>query len=152
MSTLDRKLLRELQHSRGLLLAITSIITVGVMCFVTMQSAYHNLNEARREYYRQCRMADFWVDLKKAPVSELEPIGQLPGVTDIRPRIQFSATVALENTAEPINGLVVSMPEQRQPVINDIVMQRGSYFTTRRDNEVIVGASFAEKHRLFPGQ
>lgn len=152
MSMLDRKLLRELSHSRGLLLAITSIITVGVMCFVTMQSAYHNLNEARIDYYRQCRMADFWIDLKKAPVSDLEPIAQLPGVTDIRPRIQFSATVALESTPEPINALVVSMPEQRQRVINDIVLRRGSYFTARRDNEVIVGASFAEKHRLHPGQ
>ena len=66
MNVLRRKLLRELNASKGLLLAITSIIAVGVMCYVSMQSAYHNLSEAKRSYYLQCRMADFWIDLKKA--------------------------------------------------------------------------------------
>ena len=55
---LDRKLAREIYGSKGLLLAITSIIAVGVMCFVSMRSAYHNLNQAKTRYYRQCRMAE----------------------------------------------------------------------------------------------
>ncbi len=52
---LNRKLARELYRSQGLLLAITSIIAVGVTCYVTMQSAYHNLSAAKERYYRQCQ-------------------------------------------------------------------------------------------------
>ena len=43
MKVLDRKVLRELVASKGLLLAITSLIAVGVMCFIYMRSAYNNL-------------------------------------------------------------------------------------------------------------
>jgi len=70
VKTLDRKLLRDLSGSGGLLLAITSIMAVGVTCFVAMQSTYHNLKGAKDRYYRQCRMADFWIDVKKVPLSK----------------------------------------------------------------------------------
>ena len=87
-----------------LLLAITSIIAVGVSCQVAMHSAYHNLNVARAKYYAQCRMADFWIDLKKAPNTELELLADIPGVTEVRSRIQFFATVDLPGVAgEPGN-------------------------------------------------
>ena len=85
MSVLHRKLGRELKSAGGLLLAIVSIVAVGVSCYVAMGSAYNNLNEAKRRYYQQCRMADFSVELKKAPLAELAPIAELPGVVEIRP-------------------------------------------------------------------
>jgi len=152
VKVLDRKLLRELYRSKGLLLAITSIIALGVMCYVAMQSAYQNLQAAKLNYYYQCRMADFWIDVKKVPVTELEPLGSMPDVVEVRSRIQFSAIVDIEDVAEPLNGIVISMPARRQPVLNDIVIRKGGYFTDRRDNEVIVNDSFAREHGLFPGQ
>jgi putative ABC transport system permease protein len=152
VSVLDRKLLREVRGSILMLLAITSIIAVGTMCFVYMRASYHNLNLAKWRYYAQCRMADFWVDMKKAPLVELDRLERLPGVAAIRPRIQFNATVDLERVAAPLNGMVLSLPDVREPVINDIVLQRGGYFTDRRANEVIVNAAFAKRHAIWPGQ
>ena len=152
MKVLNRKVLRELVLSKGLLLAITSLIAVGVMCFIYMRSAYNNLDQAKQEYYQQCRMADFWIDLKKAPLAELDLLAQLPGVSEIRPRIRSYATVDLENVAQPINGLVLSLPDVRRSIINDIVLTRGSYFTQQRRNEVIVNDTFARLHGLHPGQ
>ncbi len=152
MRVLDRKVLRELVASKGLLLAITSLIAVGVMCFIYMRSAYNNLNLAKAEYYDQCRMADFWIDVKKVPLAELDLLAALPGVSEIRPRIQSFATVDLDRTQEPLNGMVLSLPDRRAKVINDIVLMRGSYFTDRRRNEVIVNDTFARKQGLHPGQ
>lgn len=151
MSMLDRKLLRELSRSKGLLLAITSIIAAGVACFVSMQSAFHNMDGAKEDYYRQCRMADFWVDVKKVPLPELQAVAQIPGVAEVQPRIQFYATADLPDVVEPINSQVISLPDLRERVINGVVMQQGSYFTDRRANEVIVNAAFAREHRLEPG-
>ncbi len=142
MSMLDRKLARELYRSKGLLLAITSIVAVGMTCFVSMLSAYHNLQRAKTSYYRTCRMADFWIELKKAPLAEIAILENIPGITQITPRIQFAATVDLEHEPKPINSLVLSLPDKRRAVVNDIVLKEGDYFTDRRQNEVIVNASF----------
>jgi putative ABC transport system permease protein len=151
VTVLGRKLAREIYASKGLLLLIASIIGVGVTCFVSLQSAYHNLDQAKRWYYGQCRMADFWIELKKVPVSEIEVLREVPGVSKIEARIKFLATVDLEDTVEPINGLVLSLPDRRASVINDIVMRQGDYFSRRRANEVIVSEKFARTHNLYPG-
>jgi len=148
---LDRKLLRDLWRAKGMLLAILSIIAVGVMCFVSMQSAYQNLSRAKLAYYAQCRMADFWIDLDKAPASDLDRVRRLPGVARAETRIQYLATVDLPGYAGAVNGQVVSMPDRRVPVLNDIVMRRGHYFTPRRMNEVILNDAFAREHKLAPG-
>lgn len=152
MKTLDRKLLREVRGHLGMLLAVTSIITVGVTCLVTMVSAYMNLAEAKQLYYAQCRMADFSIELKKVPLAELDRLAVMPEVAELRPRVQHSVTVDLPGVIKPISGQVYSLPDQRRSVINDIVIRQGSYFTDRRDNEVIVSEKFAEANRLRPGQ
>ncbi|MEX0710933.1 MAG: ABC transporter permease, partial [Pirellulales bacterium] len=151
MSVLDRKLVRELKSTRGLLVAITSIMAVGVACYVALGFAYKNLSTAQRQYYARCRMADFSIEVNKAPLAELAALEKISGVVEIRPRIQFFATVDLERVSGPINGLVLSLPDRRQEVINDIVLQRGGYFSDSRANEVIVNDAFARRHGLHPG-
>lgn len=152
MRVLDRKLVRELQQAQALLLLIASIIAVGVTCYVAMQSAYLNLEEAKRLYYRQCRMADFWIDLKKAPDAELQGLLRIRGISEVRSRIQFQTTVELEDVTEPVNGLVLSLPDRRQALVNDVVLQQGGYFSGRSRYEVLVNEKFARAHRLYPGQ
>ena len=152
MRVLDHKLLREFRSHLGMLLAVTSIIVVGVTCLVTMASSYLNLSEAKRLYYAQCRMADFSIELKKVPLAELAPLAAMPEVAEIRPRIEQFVTVDLDGVAEPLNGQVLSLPDRRQSIIDDIVIRQGGYFSDRRDNEVIVNEQFARYHRLQPGQ
>ncbi|NUQ62481.1 MAG: ABC transporter permease [Pirellulales bacterium] len=152
MSVLNRKLLRELAAARWRLLAIVSIIAVGVACFVAMGSAYRNLTYQKRQYYRQCRMADFWIDLKKVPLAEVASLAGLRGVAAVQSRIRFFATVDLDGALKPLNGLILSLPNRREPILNDVVLRRGGYFTDRRENEVIVNDAFARYHRLEPGQ
>jgi len=151
VSVLDRKLGRDLAGAKGLLAAIAAIMTIGVACFVALGSAHRNLADAQTRYYAQCRMADFSIELKKVPLSEIDLIAALPGVTEVRPRIQFFVTVDLEQVEEPLSGLVLSLPERREPTINDIVLTRGSYFTDHRAEEVIVNDAFAAKHDIHPG-
>lgn len=151
LSVLDRKLLREVRSSGSLLLAITSVIAVGVMCFIYMKSAFYNLDLAKSKYYAEGRMADFWVDVKKVPLAELDLIEELPGVTQLQPRIHFFATVDLEEVPELLNGVVLSLPDQRSAILNDIVLKRGDYFTARRENEVIVNDAFARENNVRTG-
>ncbi len=151
MNVLNRKLVRELRASWGVLLAIVSIIAVGVACFVAMGSSYGNLRIAMHDYYDQCRMPDFWIDLKTAPLPELDALRELPGVAAVRPRIRFAAPVLMDDVEKPLSALVLSMPDRREPVPADIVLRQGTYFTDRRENEVIVNDAFARQHNLAPG-
>ena len=126
MSVLDRKLRRELRGHAGMLLAVGSIITVGVACMVALGTSYRNLSEAKKLYYAQCQMADFSIELKKVPLSELDQIAAWPEVASIRPRIQHYVAVDLEGVSEPLNGLVLSLPDRKQPVIDG---RKGSMFS-----------------------
>lgn len=151
MKMLNVKLLREVKASGGLLAAIALIMAIGVSCFLALNTAHRNLSGALVEYYDQCRMADFSLDVKKAPNSVLPELGKIPGVRGIRARIQSLVTIDLENRPEPLNGLVASLPDARQRVINDIYLVRGGYFTDRRAEEVLVNDAFAVRHNLHPG-
>ena len=89
VGVLGRKLFRDLWASKGVLLAIMSMMAVGVACLVSMGSAYVNLGRAQWAYYAQCRMADFWIDLKKYPLILLNQLAQTPGIRQLQSRIAF---------------------------------------------------------------
>lgn len=151
MSVLNRKLLRDLFAARGMLAAIVGIIVLGISCFVAMASMYINLEQARRDYYARCRMADFSVALKKMPTAELHRVDAIAGITEYRPRISFSVVVDIEDSARPISARVFSLPDSPAPVINNVVLRRGGYFTDRRREEVIINDAFARAHNIRPG-
>ncbi len=151
MKVLHQKLLRELFAAKGVLAAIISIIAVGIGCFIAMSSTYDNLEYSRQSYYRLCRMADFSVELKKVPVGDLAALSEIPGVTNLFPRIVFEVTASLEGVEKPLSGKVISLPEHENAPINRIVIQQGSYFTDQRQEEVILNDAFARAHHLKPG-
>lgn len=151
METLDRKLLRDVGQSWHMLLAVSAIIAVGIGCFVGMLSAARNLEYARSSYYSSCRLADFWLDLKKAPAEEVKRLAMIPGISEIRERIQFPVLLDLAETEKPIGAMVISMPDEEEPVINNIIIRTGTYFTHGRANEVIISEKFAKARNIIPG-
>lgn len=151
MSVLNRKLGRDLRAARGTLAAILVVIMVGIASFVGMASVYVNLEDARRDYYARCRMADFWIDLKKAPLAEVEQAAGLSGVAELRTRIAFQSTIDLDDVAKPLTGLVLSLPDRETPVVSGVLLQRGRWFGDEQVNEVIVNDAFARARRIRPG-
>ncbi len=67
MTTLDRKLLRNLLSMKGQVLAIALIIACGVASFVTMITAYEGLKASRDAYYKRYRMAVLSGVVERAP-------------------------------------------------------------------------------------
>ncbi len=151
MKVLDKKLLRDLSRSRGMLSAIVAIIAVGAACFSGMLGTFFSLEDAATTYYSRCRMADFWIDLKRAPISETSRLVDISGVAETRSRLVFPVVVDLEEIDKPLSGILVSMPETPEPVINGFVLRRGGYFTTGQDNEVIISEKFAAARNITPG-
>ena len=150
-SVLNKKLRRDILNSKGMLIAVVAIIAVGVSFLVGMYGTFNNLTNAKTSYYSKCNIADFWIELKKAPNSTIEKITAINGVSSVRERILFPIVVDLEGVETPLSGTVISMPQERAKVINDIVMLKGTYFTEDKKNEVIVSKEFAKKRNIVPG-
>lgn len=151
MKVLDIKLWRDMYHSKWMLLAIVAIVAVGVGCFNGMLNVYNNLYNARESYFSKSRMADFWIEVKKVPLIETKQIEKIDGVSEVYTRISNEVTVDLDNVETPISGKVVSLPANPTPVINNIILRRGSYFSDRKLEEVIVSEKFAKKRNILPG-
>ncbi len=152
MAALHRKLGRDLRGSVGVLLTIVAIIAVGTGSFIAFGSAKRILTASQAAYYREYRFADFWVDVKKAPLSAVERIAELPGIATIETRVVFSVIVDLPGVVEPLRGQLLSVPERGfDKAINGICLIQGSGFSADRNEEVILSEAFAQVHGLAPG-
>ena len=152
MGVLNRKLGRDLLSSAGVLATVVAIIAVGTGSFVGLGSAQRILELSQATYYGRYRLADFWVDVKKAPLSAVEPIANLPGVADLEARVVFDVILDLPGVVRPLTGRLISAPQHHfADAINGVCLVRGSGFSDDRDQEVILGDAFARRHGLEPG-
>jgi putative ABC transport system permease protein len=148
---LDSKLLRDLRTLRGQVIAIALILAAGVASFVCTLTAYEGLKSSRDVYYARYRMPELFSPVKKAPLSVVSDLGQLPGVRRARGRIVFDVTVDLPQVIEPISGRMISMPDRRQEVLADVHLLRGRWFEGDGTGQVIVAERFAIAHELEVG-
>lgn len=151
MRVLSRKLRRDFLATKGMLVAVVVIVAAGIASLVGFQSTTNNLNSARAQYYAECRMADFWIDVKKVPLSAISALERIDGVTALRTRIAEEVIVDLPGVDTPISGRLLSMPVPRQRVINDVVLTAGRWLSGDSKNEVIVSQEFAKHRDLRPG-
>ncbi|MEO8157897.1 MAG: FtsX-like permease family protein [Betaproteobacteria bacterium] len=151
MKARDRMLARDLWHLRGQLLAAALVVACGVASFLTMRLMYESLLVARDDYYRELRFADVFVQLKRAPDSLKARIAEIPGVAAVRTRVVMGVTLDVPGLAEPATGRLVSVPDGREPMINDLFLRRGRYIERGHPGEVIASEAFAAANRLEVG-
>jgi putative ABC transport system permease protein len=149
MSPLDRKLLRDVWHLRGQVIAVALVVTCGVSMFVTLRSMHSYLVETQTSYYRQYRFADLFAQLKRAPLGVASRIADFPGVAAAEPRIVADVLLDVAGLPEPATGRLISIPRDRRPALNDLHLRRGRWIAGR--NEVLVSEAFARANRLALG-
>ena len=146
-----KKLWRDLIHRKGALSALVLIVMVGIGLFVAMRAVYRDLVGARQRYYRDYRLADFYFDLKRATEWVVDEVAGMPNVRSVRGRVFFGVRVDLPNVDDPISGTAISMPVEPVPVLNDIMMRSGAWFSDEDAREVILNDAFASANGLRPG-
>jgi len=151
LALLDRKLLRDLWRMRGHLLAVALVAASGAATFVTMYGAYEALIAARATYYRDYRFADVFARMKRAPDAVAPRIERLPGVAAAETRVMIEATLDVAGFADPVTGLMLSVPDRGRPRLNDLHLTRGRYLAPGGAHEVLVNEAFADAHGLQPG-
>jgi len=151
VTALRRKLLRDLWHLRGQVLAIALVVACGVAVVVTTRSAYESLALSQARYYARYRFADVFAQLERAPETLRDRIAAIPGVAAVETRIVAEVTLDVPGLAEPATGRLVSIPERRVPILNDLHVRRGRWPEPGRRDEVLVSEAFADANDLQPG-
>jgi putative ABC transport system permease protein len=151
LTILHKKLFRNLLLTPGQSLAVVAVVLCGTACYICIASAYRNLLLTRDTYYTQHRFADFEVHLERAPMTAVGRVEEIAGVRRARGRIVKDVKVDVEGVEISPVGRIISMPEKRAPVLNDIVLQAGRYFREGALDEVIVSPRFAAANGIEIG-
>lgn len=151
MKTLDRKLLRDLSALRGQGAAIGVVIAAGVMTLIIAVTTVDAISLSRDRFYDDYRFADVFADLKRAPEPVAERLRTLPGVDRLETRVRAPVRLTVPDYADPVQGLLISIPDGRQPDLNRLHLRSGSLPEPGRSNRVVVSEPFAEAHGLRPG-
>ena len=151
MNVLHKKLFRYVRANWGQALAIAAVITCGTATYISLASAHRNLELTRDTYYEQYRLADFFIMFEQAPMTAVFKIEGLDSVHDARGRIVKDVSLDVPGEEEPRTGRIVSMPDNPEPVLNDVALLSGRYFDKSAMNEVIVSEGFAKANHLALG-
>lgn len=150
--TLTRKLLREFREHWLSLGALVAITAVGIAVFASMLAVYRDLDGARSAYYEAYRLAHVVVDCKRAPRWVAEELEAHPDVLRAEGRVSQATLVQLPAVNEPIQGIAHSVPFHRRPILDDLLLRRGSWFSSPRGGEILLDDQFARAHAILPGQ
>ncbi len=151
ISSLNRKLLRDLAAMKGQALAITLVVASGVAIYVMYLSNFESLRETQRAYYERSRFGDVFVSLKRAPLALGAEIARIPGVSAVETRVVAGVTLDLPGLDQPASGRLVSIPADRRPAVNDLFLRRGRWVSPGRPDEVLASEGFVTAHGLQLG-
>ncbi len=151
MRALDRKMLRDLWGLRGQALAIAFVILSGVATYVAMSSVMDALQHTLDAYYEDYRFADAFASVRRTPERMQGRLRTVPGVSEVETRVSAGVNLEVPGFDEPVSGLLVSMPEGRQPALNQLFIREGRLVQPGQEDEVLLNETFAEAHDLRPG-
>lgn len=151
MSALDRKMLRDLWHVKGQVLAIALVLAAGVATCVMSLSTLQSLDRSKETYYQRYRFAHVFGHVKRAPRTLATRLEAIPGVAQVETRIVADVTLNVPEMAEPCVGRLISVPDLGEPRLNHLHLRRGRQIAPGHHDEVLVGESFAVARQLVPG-
>ncbi|MEE9255058.1 MAG: FtsX-like permease family protein, partial [Pseudomonadales bacterium] len=123
----------------------------GVAIFVMALSMVDSLQRTLDTYYDHHRFAEVFAHLKRAPHSLARRIAEIPGVSQMQTRIVEQVSLDVRGMAEPAEGRLISLPAQHVGGLNALYLRRGRFIEPGSGREVVVSESFADAHRLGPG-
>ena len=151
VTTLDRKLLRDLERLKGQIATIALVLASGITSFISMRGTYASLESSRDGYYDRSRFAHVFAAAERAPESLAEHIESLPGVESVQTRIAEDVTLPIEGMPRPAYGRLLSLPATRETATNALHLRDGRLPHRGQGDEVVVLESFARAHGLQPG-
>ena len=132
-------------------LAIAMVIVGGVGIFIMSLSTLDSLYDTRENYYRNHHFSEVFASLKRAPLSLIKRIEEIPGVNKVETRVVAYVNLDITGFNDPVSGHLLSLPDNSRGLLNQIYLREGRLLEPGHDNEVILSEEFAKAHHLQPG-
>ena len=145
LSSLDRKLVRDLKGMLGQGITISLVVAAGISGFLALRATYGSLLESRDQYYEAYRFGDVFAQLDRAPESLRERLEEIPGVTLVHTRVTEAVRIPMEGVTQSPVGYVVSLPSGGAPPMNALFLREGSLPAPGRGDEALLLDAFAER-------
>jgi putative ABC transport system permease protein len=151
MRTLDLKLLRELRRHWVQVTSIALVMGCGTMTIMGLRGTLTSIRAARDAYYADYHFGDVFAHLQRAPSPIARRIAGIRGIAAFETRIVRDVRVDVPGLSEPAVGRMVSIPEVRRPMLNDLHVRQGRWIAPGRSDEALVSEGFARVNNLRPG-
>ncbi len=151
MQALTKKLFREIRHLRGQILAIVLVVGAGVANFVAFRSVHASLVLTQQAYYEASQFADVFVNARRVPESIQMRLASVGGVAGVETRVVTEVMLDVPGLSDPASGVIVSVPENGQPLLNKLHIRSGRWIRPGSDNEVMVSTAFADANGFTEG-
>ncbi|MFN0122258.1 MAG: hypothetical protein ACKV2V_17320 [Blastocatellia bacterium] len=91
MTSLNRKLIRDLLHMRGQVFAIILVVGSGVAAFVALRSIYESLIVTQAAYYNEYRFAHVFAQARRARLALTPRLSSTPAIAYMlcRPTVSY---------------------------------------------------------------
>lgn len=151
MKALDLKLLRDLWHLRGQVLAIALVLAAACATFVMSVGVHRSLSETRDAYYARNHFADLFVGMTRAPRSVVARLAAIPGVRTAEGTIRQFATLDFPGRAAPVRALLNGVDEAGGNRLNQLTLRTGRMPREGYPGEVVADEAFAAANGLALG-
>lgn len=151
IGALNQKLLRDIWKIKSQMAAIILVMAAGIAVFIIMFGVLDSLKLTRDTYYDRYQFADLFASLKRAPELVKARINEIPGVSVTETRVIFGVTLQMPKMKEPASGKVISLPDGRDALLNNLYLRSGRMLYPNEENSVLADESFFQAHQLELG-
>lgn len=114
------RLVRMVSHHVGQFIAISLVISVGLLTYVAFTMAMVNLENSLNFYYDEANFADIYVETLKVPEKGVQDVMELQGVIHAQGRIQYDVPLKVKDENEKkVTVRIESLPTNEYK-INDL--------------------------------
>lgn len=151
MTLLDRKLLRDISAMRGQVMTIALVVAAGMAVFIASISTYDSLRAGRDRFYASARFPQVFVTLKRAPLSVVAQLNEIPGVAAVEPRIVRDVILDWPSAILPVSARMVSLSHAGDESLARLHIRRGAPPESGDTRTVAINEAFAEANGVKLG-
>jgi putative ABC transport system permease protein len=152
LSSLDRKLARDLWSTKTQVVSIALVIACGIGGYIGSLSTYTSLMWSRQHYYDSARFAHVFATAKRAPAALAQKIHAIPGVSELEMRVVRDAQLSIPGVVPPMIARLIGQDFARPAGMNRLTLKSGRWPAPGVKGEVVVNQRFLEARSLRLGQ
>ncbi len=148
LSSLHRKLARDLWSLKTQVVSIALVIACGIGGFIATFSMHQSLTWSREHYYDVARFPNVFAIVKRAPATLVEKMRAIPGVSEVETRVQYDTQLDIAGIVPPMIARLIGIDFAHPGGMNRLTLRSGRWPQPGAKDEVVVNERFMEARKL----